>query len=131
MATGDAKTDYLENKLLDHTLRNTAYAPPATVYAALFTVSPTDAGGGTEVVGGGYARKAVTFGAAAAGQSSNTVIVDFGTASANWGTVVAVAIIDAAAAGNMLYWGPLTTNRTVNAGDAATFPVGNLAVAEA
>lgn len=131
MATGDAKSDYLENKVLDHVLRNTAYAQPATVYASLFTVAPTDAGGGTEVVGGGYVRKPITFGAAAGGSASNTVIVDFGTASAAWGTVVAVGIHDAAAAGNLLYWGLLTTNRTINAGDAATFPVGNLVVAEA
>lgn len=131
MATGDSKSDYLENKLLDHVLRNVAYVAPATVYAALYTVAPTDAGGGTEVSGGAYVRKAVTFGAAAGGQASNSALVDFGTASANWGNVVAVGILDAAAAGNLLYWGALTAAKTISLGDGATFPIGSLVVAEA
>jgi len=49
------KSDYLENKVLDHVLRNTSYTPPATVYLGLFTANPTDAGGGTEVSGNAYA----------------------------------------------------------------------------
>ena len=131
MATGDSKSDYLENKILDHVLRGVAYAVPVAVYAALFTVAPTDAGGGTEVAGGGYARKAVTFGAAAGGSIANSALVDFGTASANWGTVVAVGFFDALSAGNLLYWGTLTTAKAINSGDQANFPVGSLSVAEA
>ena len=53
-------TDFLENKIIDHMLRNQAYTPPTTVYVALFTTATTDAGGGTEVSGGAYARQAVT-----------------------------------------------------------------------
>lgn len=57
-------TDYLESKLLDHVVRNVVYTPPTSVYVALFTTPTTDAGGGTEVVGGAYARQFVTFSAA-------------------------------------------------------------------
>lgn len=62
-------SDYLENKVLDHVYRNVAYTAPTGTYLALYTVAPTDAGGGTEVTGGGYARQAITFGASSGGQS--------------------------------------------------------------
>lgn len=44
MASG--KTDYLENELLDHALRNSAWTPPATVYLALYTTAPGEATAG-------------------------------------------------------------------------------------
>ena len=53
-----AATDFLEDKILNHVFRNVAYTAPATVYVGLFTTATTDAGGGTEVTGGGYARQA-------------------------------------------------------------------------
>ena len=56
-----AISNYLENALLNATLRNTTYTSPATVYAALFTTDPTDDGSGTECTGSGYARKAITL----------------------------------------------------------------------
>jgi hypothetical protein len=52
---------YNEEGLLN-VLRGTAYPLAATgsVYIALYTAAPTDAGGGTEVSAGGYARQAVS-----------------------------------------------------------------------
>lgn len=70
-------TDYLENAALNHIFRNVAMTSPGAVYIALFTVAPTDAGGGTEVTGSGYARQAVTFGAAVGGAIANTGAVSF------------------------------------------------------
>jgi hypothetical protein len=66
------KSDYLENKILDHVLRNTAYTSPTTVYVGLYTAAPTDAGGGTEVSGNGYAREAATFSVASGGATANS-----------------------------------------------------------
>lgn len=130
-----SKSDFLELELLDHVLGNAAYSAPATVYIALYTVAPTDAGGGTEATGGSYARVAVTnnktnWTVAAAGALSNATEITFPTATAAWGTVVAFAILDAASAGNFLYWGDLTANRTVASGDTAKFAVGDLDVTE-
>ena len=125
-------SDYLENKLLDHWLGGPDYSRPATVYLALFTVAPDDAGaGGTEVSGGSYARLAVTnnatnFPAAAGGSKSNALALTFATASADWGIIVSAALYDAAAAGNFLAHAPLLINRKVRAGDAALFPAGSL-----
>lgn len=130
-----SKSDFLENELLDHVLGNAAYTAPATVYIALYTAAPTDAGGGTEVTGGSYARVAVTnnatnWPAASGGAKSNGTAVTFPTATANWGTVVAFGILDAASAGNLLYWADLTTSKAVNNGDTASFAVGDIDVTE-
>lgn len=128
-----AKSDYLEVNILNHVLRNVSYTSPSGVYAALFTVAPTDAGGGTEVSGGAYARQAVTFGVPgtpAANQVTNTAEVAFPIASLTWGTVVAFALFDASVAGNMLYHAKLTAARTIDVGDQFKFPVGQIIVGE-
>ena len=125
--------DFLELELLDHVFGNAAYSAPATVYVALYTVTPTDANAsGTEVTGGSYARVAVTnnatnWPAASAGAKANGTAITFPAPTANWGTVVAFAIYDAATVGNELAWGALTVNKTINNGDAApSFAVGDL-----
>lgn len=119
-------TDYLEDKLRDHVLRNTAYASPATVYLALFTTATTDAGGGTEVAGGSYARQAVAFtaGAAGSGAADNTAAESFTNMPAC--TVTHAALFDALAGGNMLLHAALTTPKTVAAGDTLTFAIGDI-----
>jgi len=118
-------SDYLENKLLLHTFSNTAYTSPSAVYLGLFTSAPTDAGGGTELSGGGYTRKVASFtttGAAA----TNASAVEFPTASSDWGTIVAVGIFDAATSGNFLGWSNLTSSRTIETGDVFRFPAGDV-----
>lgn len=125
------KTDYLENAVLNHTLRNVPYTPPTTIYLAAFTSPTTDAGGGTEVAGNGYARQAVTFGAPSGGAVANTNIVTFPVASpAGWGTVTHAAVFDSLTGGNMLRHGALTAAKTINAGDALTFQVGQVVFSE-
>lgn len=127
-----SKTDYLENKVLDAVLNNTSLVV-ATPYVALFTATPSDSGGGTEVTGGSYARAVSTtsWPAASGGSCANDVAIAFPTATANWGTVSQFAIMDASTAGNMLYWGDLTTPRTINNGDPTpTFAIGALVITE-
>lgn len=119
-----AMTDYLENKLRDHVLRNVAYTSPTTVYLALFSTSTTEAGGGTEAAGGSYARQAVTFGAPATGHGESTGVVTFTNMPA--GTWTHGAIMDASSAGNMLLHGALTNSITTNAGDDITFAAGDI-----
>lgn len=123
-----AMSDYLENAIGNHILRHIAYTSPTTVYCALYTVAPSDSGGGTEVSGGGYARQAVTFGAPSNGVFTNSADVVFPTATANWGTIVAFALFDAATGGNMLIYGNLSSSKTINSGDQFRFPAGQLSV---
>ena len=117
-------SDYLENKLLDHFLGTTTYTKPTTVYIGLYTVVPTDAGGGTQVTGGSYARQTAAFSAAASGTTSNTANIDFAGMPA--ATTVAIGVFDALTAGNLLLWGTLTANKTTDAGDTLRIATGDL-----
>lgn len=124
-------SDFLENELLDHVFGNAAYSAPATLYVGLYTVAPTDSGGGTEVTGGSYARVSVTnnatnFPAASGGAKANGTAVTFVQATANWGNVVAFGIFDASSAGNLLAWADLTAAKDVDNGDTASFAVGDI-----
>ena len=128
-----SKADFLENKVLDHVLRNTTYTQPATVYSALFTVIPSDSTAGTEVTNAssGYTRVATTFctaGATVAGQSVNIGAVTFATAAAAY-TVVGWGLMDAITAGNLLYWATVTT-LAIAINDQATFAIGGITVTE-
>ena len=118
-------SDLLENELLDHVFRNAAYTSPSAVYLALFTVTPSDAGGGTQVTGSGYARQAITFGASSGGAIANTAAVAFTASGGSFGTVVAIGIFDAASSGNMLAWDEITS-ATVGDGDTITFAIGDI-----
>jgi hypothetical protein len=130
MATGTALSNYAENLLLNWLLTNGAVTRPTAWYVALFTADPGETGAGTEVTGGSYARQSVTFSTATTGSTSNTADILFPTATANWGTIVAVAIYDAATGGNELYYGPLTGgNQVINSGQQFKFAAGALAPA--
>lgn len=128
MASGIA--DYAEAKILDHSLGKTAWTMP-TVYIALYTATPSDSGGGTEVTGGSYVRyttSGATWNAATvgAGSTSNAVDIIFVTATANWGTITGVGIHDAVSAGNLIWWGDLSATKVVNNGDVFKFLAGQL-----
>lgn len=120
-------TDFLENALLEHSLGKTAYAMPGC-YVALFTVNPSDAGGGTEVTGGAYVRQAATWGAATGGSISNNADITFPVASASWGTVSAVGIFNQASAGQMLWWGTLSASKTIAQNDQFKIASNNLTI---
>ena len=123
-------SNFLENALLNATLNATTYTAPATVYVSLWTSDPTDAGSGTEVSGGSYARTAVSF-ATASGTSGNVLNdadVTFPTATASWGTVGWIGINDASTSGNLLYHTALDTSKTIDSGDIFKISTGNLSV---
>jgi hypothetical protein len=131
-----SKSDYLEQKFLDH-LIGTSFSAPATWYIGLFTASPSDSGGGTEVTIGSnaYARVAVTANGTnwtrTASTIANAVTITFPSPTgAAWGTVVAFGVFDAATSGNLLIWGALTTSRLTAAGTAPVFAVGALTHSE-
>lgn len=121
-------SNFLENKLLDHTLRNVSYTPPTAVYLALFTSDPGEDKTGLEVSGGSYARKSVSFNAASNGSVTNNADVLFDIATANWGNISHVAVFDALTAGNMLYYGTLTTAKTINSSDQLKIVAGDLSI---
>ena len=121
-------SNFLENALINATLRATTYTSPATVYVSLYTTDPTDADSGTEVSGGSYARTAVTFGAPSNGVTTNSADVTFPTATGSWGTVTHIGIHDASTSGNLLFHTPLDTSKTIDSGDIFKITTGNLSV---
>jgi len=121
-------SNYLENALINATLRNTSYTSPTTVYVGLYTSDPGEGNTGTEVSGGSYARTSVTFGAPSNGVSTNSASVTFPTATGTWGTVTHVGILDASTSGNLLYYTALDASKSIASGDVFTISTGNLSV---
>ena len=121
-------SDYLEDKVLEHVFGGNAFTAPTTLYVALYTVAPSDAGGGTEVSGGAYARQTGTFTVSGTNPTtaSNTAAIEYPTATANYGTVVAVGILDASSGGNLLAYSTLDSSKAVRSGDVFRFNAGDL-----
>lgn len=124
-------TNYTENLVLTWLLTNGSATRPTAWYVGLFTAAPSDAGGGTEVSGSGYARKA-TGTITVSGTdttATNSAAIEFDPASGgNWGTITHAAIFDASTGGNMIAWAQLTTARTINDGDVFRIPATSLTV---
>jgi hypothetical protein len=121
-------SNYLENALINGTIRGTTYTAPSTVYVGLYTSDPTDANTGTEVSGGSYVRQSVTFAAPSNGSSASNADVTFPQATANWGTVGWIGILDASTSGNLLYHTALDAAKTIETGDIFKIASGNLTV---
>jgi hypothetical protein len=121
-------SNYLENALVNATLRNTSYTSPATIYVALYTTDPTDADTGTEVAGNGYARQSVAFSAPSNGATSNSAAVEFPQATGSWGTVAYIGLRDASSGGNLLYHTALDASKTIATGDVFRIAIGSLSV---
>lgn len=119
-------SDYLEVQIGTHLLRTASWTKPTTIYVALFITAPADDGtGGTEVSGTGYARiqhgpsDATWTAPTTSGIFANIGVVQFGSPTANWGTITAFGLYSAVTGGNLLAFGDLTGNVTVNSGDPA------------
>lgn len=128
-------SDYLSNKLIDLLFRAEAYAWPATLYAALYTAPPNNAGGGTEVASGSYARASIASSMAAwsgtqaagstiassgiAGRISNNAALTYPVPTGTWGTVGHEGLLDAATLGNLMWWRALASPKSIQAGGSA------------
>jgi hypothetical protein len=136
--TMSAASNYTENKVLDHALGTASWTAPTTVYLALFlntsgnAATNLEAGTITDEVSTGgstnYGRQTIAFGGASGGSASNSGTVTFSAAGANWGTITHVAIMDASTSGNVLFWGAVTTSKTIESGDTFQVSSGNLSI---
>jgi len=137
-------SDALENLFIDHLFRTATWAKPPALWVALFTAAPSDAGGGTEVSSGAYARvnlpasdtnwtatqggtSGVSIGTG--GMTANAVAITYPAPTADWGTVGWFAIFSASIGGTMYVWDALSAPRTILSGDPApSFAPGSLQV---
>lgn len=132
---GTAFTDFWENELIDHLFRARAYTAPSVLAVALYTAAPGEAGGGTEVTGGSYARVdhpplfsnwegtgaevTAVDSAGTGGHTANNGVITFPAPTANWGLCSHTALLDNTSGGNFLIYGALTASKSVNNGDPA------------
>jgi hypothetical protein len=123
-------TNFGEDLVLDFLFTTTTATRPTVWYVSLYTVAPGEGTAGTEVSGGSYARTLATFtvSGTAPTQAANNAAVEFPTASASWGTVVAAGITDASTGGNLIAFADLTTSKTIASGDILRFSTGTLII---
>jgi hypothetical protein len=124
-------TDYTENLALTYLFTTGAATRPTAWYVGLFTAAPSDAGGGTEVSGNGYARvvTGTISGSGTATTFTNAAAIEFAAASGgNWGTIGWAGIFTASTGGTLLAWAPLTTAKAINDGDIFRIPASSLSI---
>jgi len=120
-------SNFLETEILDHVFGAAAYTAPGTMYLALFTSNPAEDASGTEVTTSGtaYARQSVAF-TVSGNTASNTGAVEYPTATATFGTVSHVGVMDASTGGNLMAYAALTSSKTISTGDVFRVPAGDL-----
>tara|TARA_R110000796_G_scaffold56486_7_gene130846 strand:- start:4174 stop:4611 length:438 start_codon:yes stop_codon:yes gene_type:complete len=140
----DAST-YTENRTLDFWLKanSQSTSAPGTVYLALFTGSADSAGQAAATVtnleegvltdevstaGTAYARQSVGFGTISNGTVATSGTVTFPTATADFGTVSHVAVMDASTSGNVIFYGDLTSAKLIESGDTFQITAGSLTI---
>lgn len=138
-------SNYLENQLVDFLFRGGSFTPPATLYFALCTSTPSESSTGStisEISGGNYSRQSLAASSSnwystqadttatssgTNGTTSNAVSIAWN--SVTWtGTVTSVAICDASSGGNMLFYSALNSNKTLASGDSISFAVSGLSI---
>tara|TARA_R110000744_G_scaffold63233_4_gene130084 strand:- start:814 stop:1200 length:387 start_codon:yes stop_codon:yes gene_type:complete len=120
-------SNFLETEILDHVFGAAAYTAPGTMHLALFTSNPDEDASGTEVTTSGtaYARQTVAF-TVSGNTASNTGAVEYPTATATFGTVSHVGVMDASTGGNLMAYAALTSSKTISTGDVFRVPAGDL-----
>ena len=118
-------TNFLETEILDHVFGGNAYTAPSNLYLGLYTATPSDTGGGTELSGSGYARLAMAM-SVSGNLATNSAAEEFATATGRWGTVTHVGVFDAATSGNLMAYGTLSASKAVATGDVFRIPAGDL-----
>jgi len=114
-----------ETRALQWIFTADAVTRPTAWYVALYTVAPTDTGGGTECSGTSYARQSVSL-SVSGNLATNSAAVEFPAAGSSWGTIVAAGVFDASSGGNLIAYGNLTASKAIDTGDILRIPTGDL-----
>jgi hypothetical protein len=119
-------TTYGESLILRWLFTDESATRPTAWTVALYSVAPSEAGGGVELSGDGYSRQSVTFTEGGTATATNDADVTF-SASADWLEIVAAAVFDGD--GNMLAQKTISPAQAVVAGQDFIFRAGSLTVA--
>lgn len=114
--------DYLEDKVLDHVLKTATYTQETNLYMALFTVDPSDSGGGTEANYGSYVRVIHNaWNASSGGSATNNGDITFATSTSGTNIITAFALMTASSGGSLIIWAELDDDRTIITNDTPKF----------
>jgi hypothetical protein len=114
-----------ETTTLQWLFTTTSVTRPTAWYLALYTVAPSDTGGGTECSGTSYDRQSFTM-TVSGNTATNGANIEFPVAGSSWGTLVAVGVFDSLSGGNLIAYGNLTTSKAIDTGDVFRIPAGDL-----
>ena len=114
-----------ETTVLNWAFTGNAATRPTAWYIALFTTDPGEASGGTEVSGGGYVRQSAAF-TVTGDTATNSAAIEFPEATASYGTVTHIAVMDASTAGNQIAYAALSASKAIDTGDILRIPAGDL-----
>lgn len=118
-------TNTFETTTLTWLFTGDAATRPTSWYIGLFTTDPGETGSGTEVSGGSYARTAVTM-SVTGNLATNSAAVEFTAATASWGTITHIGVMDASTGGNMIVHAALDASKAIASGDVFRIPAGDL-----
>jgi hypothetical protein len=119
---------YLENKIIDVTLRGGAAYTVAAPFIALFESDPLDNGTGTECSWTGYMRQEGQFLSPTNGVTQNLTEVIFPPIVGATVQVTHIAVYDAEVGGNLMYHTALDVPATLNASDTASLMAGQMTI---
>ena len=125
-----AFSNYLENEILDWVNGGAFPTQPSATWVQLFNGSPTETGsGGT----GLYSRIAVAAGGwttstGATATITNTAAITISTAAATSASADNFGIFDNSTSGNLLFYGALSTAKTISVGDEIKFNASSLTI---
>jgi hypothetical protein len=123
-----AFSNYLEDQITGWIAGTSMTAPTAT-FVQLYNGDPTDTGsGGTAITIDSPARTSVasgsgswTRGTGGAGTITNATAITITSSATATASATHFAVFDASATGNLLFFGALTTSKTIASGDEVKF----------
>ena len=122
-------SNFLGAQMLNWSLRGANPSQPAATYIGIGLSAPTSTSGNELTTGSGMTRQTVAFGTASTSSVlvTNNVAATLGPISAA-ATIVGAVVYDliTALTGDLLYYGTLTTSRTMASGDSLVFAAGAL-----
>ena len=117
-----------EQHLLQYTFNSNSLTRPSSLFLALHTADPTDAGG-NEISGNGYARQSITFGTVSGNTATSNATVTFPACTGSaWGVISHCSIHTSASGGTMICHSALTLSKDIQIGDILQVQSGSITV---
>jgi hypothetical protein len=118
---------------IDQGLLDTFLTENTTLYLGYSTSTPTKAGTNiTEPAGGtGYLRVDISTNLTRTdSEIDNDAEIEFPEATSSQGTITHAVLFDADTAGNMLWFGALTSPKAIDSGDVPRIPIGDFNITQ-